>query len=296
MNPSQQIAFLGLGAMGRRMASRLAAAGHALRVWSRSGVPDDAPTLRAHAAPTVRAAVEGAAIVFAMVTDDDASRALWTGPDGALAAASEGALLVECSTLTPAWVSELAAAAGARGLRLLDAPVVGSRPQAEAGALTFLAGGDVEDVARATPTLTAMGGAVQHLGPTAAGASAKLVVNALFGVQVAALAELLGYAERAGLDLAALSRALEGSPVTSPAAKGALGLMRAGRHAPMFPIDLLRKDLRYVSQTAAASGGELPVTHRAGEVYARAAEGGLGGENLTAVAKLYAASEAARPC
>jgi 3-hydroxyisobutyrate dehydrogenase len=289
MGNELRIAVLGLGAMGRRMAERLCADGRDVVVWSRSGVPSDAAKLGAKAADSARAAVRGADVVISMLTDDAASRAVWIdgvlGAEGALAV---GALVIESSTVTPAWAVELRERVTAAGAQFLEAPVVGSRPQAEAGALVHLVGGEPAIVERARPVLAALGHGVHHMGPVGAGAVAKLVVNALFGVQIAALAELLGFARRAALDPAKLVETLGALPVTSPAAKGAAGAMLAGAFAPLFPVALVEKDFRYALAAADGVGARLPVVETVRDGFAAAADRGFAAENLTAIAKLYA--------
>jgi 3-hydroxyisobutyrate dehydrogenase len=279
-----RMAVLGLGAMGSRMALRLIAAGHQVTVWNRS--PTAAAALQAEGAipaETPREAASGAGIVIAMLRDDGASRTVWTdGEEGALAGLGAEALAVECSTLSPGWMRDLAAAAAGAGRAFLAAPLVGSRPQAEAGALVFLAGGGAAEVARAEPVLRAMGSAVHHVGDAPAAATAKLVVNALFAVQVAAVAELLGLLRRAGADPARVLEAMAATPVLSGAAGGAARGMLAGAFAPQFPVGLVRKDLGYATALARA-----PMTAAAAAVLEEAAARGLEGENLTAVAKLY---------
>lgn len=283
-----RIAVLGLGEMGRRMARRLLDLGYDLVVWSRSGVPEAAPRLRERAAPSPRAAAHAAEVIIAMVTDDAASRAVWTDPQtGALAALRPGAIAIESSTLTPAWVASLAERVRATGAEFLDAPVVGSRLQAEAGALIHLVGGTPATLERAREVLQALGSAAHHLGPTPSGAMMKLVVNSLFSAQVALLAELLGLARRARLDLGTAFAALGSLPVLSPAAKAAGATMLAARFEPMFPIELVDKDLRYALAAGESVGSELPVTQRTAELFARARAQGLGSENLTALAKLF---------
>lgn len=294
MIEAKRIAFLGLGAMGRRMARRLIDAGHDVTVWSRSAPLDAPPVLTARAAPSPAAAARGADVVVSMVTDDEASRAVWgDGSDGgderagALAALGRGALAIECSTLSPARVVELGEHVQAAGGLFLDAPVVGSRPQAEAGALVFLGGGEPRAFEAARPVFVALGQAAHHLGPTPSGALAKLVVNALFGTQVAALAELFGFARRSGLEPSTLGAALATLAVSSPAANAAASGMLAGRFEPMFPVTLVEKDLRYALAAAEAAGASTPLTGRVHHAFAEAAARGLGGENLTAVSKLY---------
>ena len=283
------IAVLGLGAMGARMATRLIAAGHDVCVYNRTA-ERAAPLqqLGARIARSPRDAAEQADIVIAMVTDDAASRALWLDKEtGALAALGTGALAIESSTLTPAWVSDLAAAAAARGVGFLDAPVAGSRPQAEAGQLIYLVGGAAPDLERAKPVLAVLGGAIHHVGPVGQGTAMKLAVNAFFGVQVAAMGEVLGLLRRAGVATDAAAEILGALPVTSPALKGIAGLMAARNFAPLFPIDLVAKDFHYIAAAAQAAGADLPVAAAAGDVFTRAKDAGLGGDNIAGVVQLF---------
>jgi len=283
------IAVLGLGAMGARMATRLIAAGHDVCVYNRTA-ERAAPLqqLGARIARSPRDAAEQADIVIAMVTDDAASRALWLDEaTGALAALGKGGLAIESSTLTPSWVRELAAAAAERGARFLDAPVAGSRPQAEAGQLIYLVGGAAPDLERAKPVLAVMGGAIHHVGLAGQGTAMKLAVNAFFGVQVAAMAEVLGLLRRAGVATDAAAEILGALPVTSPALKGIAGLMAARNFAPLFPIDLVAKDFGYIAAAALTLGAELPVAAAAGDVFARAKDTGLGDDNIAGVVQLF---------
>lgn len=279
-----RVAVLGLGAMGTRVLGRLLGAGHDVVAWSRSGVKPDVASHVTRVAESPADAAGDADVVVAMVRDDAASRSVWLGPSGALAATRPGALALELGTMTPTWIGELEAAARARDTRFLAAPVVGSRPQAEAGALVVLAGGEASAVEAAGSVLAHLG-KVRHVGSAPQAALAKLVVNALFAVQVAALAELRASAAEGGLAHEALEALLAELPVTSPAARGALDAMNRGAWAPLFPVDLARKDLRYALEAARQ---DLPVTRAAAEVLARASEAGHGGEHLVAVAKLYA--------
>jgi 3-hydroxyisobutyrate dehydrogenase len=269
------ITFLGQGAMGVRMADRLEAAGHTVTRWNRTG-----------AGQTPRAAVAEANIVIAMLRDDAASRSVWLDPDsGALAGLRSDALAIDSSTLTVAYVRDLAAAAAAQGRAFIDAPVLGSRPQAEAGQLVHLVGGAEPDVARAAPVLAALGAKQLHVGPVGQGAALKLIANTLFGIQVAAMAELLGRMPALSLDPATALSLLAETPLLSAAAQGAAGLMLAGKDAPMFPVELVAKDFGYA---IGESAGAMPIASAAASVFASAIAQGLGDLNLTAVRQLYA--------
>ena len=284
-----RIAFLGLGAMGARMAARLLEAGHEVHVWNRTPARAEAlAAVGATVAATPRAAAEGAGVVFAMVRNDAASQAVWLDEaEGALTAVAPEAVGVDCSTLSLGHVAGLAEAFGRAGRAFLDAPVAGSRPQAEAGQLIFLVGGAAPALARVRPLLEAMGSAVHHAGGNGAGATLKLMVNALFGIQLAAVAELIGFARDSGVDPEAAVGIIGQTPVCSPAAKVAAGAMLAGAFAPAFPIDLVAKDFALLDSSAAGVAAPLPLGTATGAIYKDAVTRGLGADNITGIVQLY---------
>ncbi len=285
-----KIAFLGLGAMGSRMAARLLAAGHAVTVWNRSA-ERTAPLVDngAQAAATPAEAAAGAEVVIAMLRDDSASEAVWCDPEsGAVEGMREGALAIECGTLTVDWTRRLGESLAARGLRFLDAPLAGSLPQAEAGQLIFFAGGPAASLKAAQPLLLAMGAVVHHAGSAVgSGMAVKLMVNALFGLQVAAVAEVLALGEALGVPANQGAEILGETPVLSPVAKAAAAAMVARAYPPMFPIDLVEKDFGCVAATAEAAGTAVPLSQAARAVFAQAKAAGYGGDNITGVAQLY---------
>jgi 3-hydroxyisobutyrate dehydrogenase len=285
-----KIAFLGLGAMGSRMVVNLLKAGYAVSAWNRSA--DKARhllALGASVAATPREAAMQADIVISMLRDDQASRYAWLDMyGGALAGMQAGSIAIESSTLTTAWIKELAQAALQQSVNFLDAPVAGSRPQAEAAQLIYLVGGDAQVLQRAETVLKSMGGAVHHAGEIGSGAAVKLIVNALFGIQVAAMAELLGFAARAGLDPAKALEILGNTPVASPAAKLAGQGMLAKNFSPMFPVELVEKDFGYALDALSDAHSLMPLTQSTHAVLRNALARGLGEQNLTAVAQLYA--------
>ncbi len=283
-----RIAFLGLGAMGSRMAANLAAAGHDLAVWNRTAERAATPAGHsARVAATPREAAEGAEFIISMVRDDEASRAVWTTPDtGALSGMPAGATAIECSTLSLAWTHELAAACLAQGHAFVDAPLAGSRPQADARALIFFAGGEQRDVERVRPILLAAGAAVHHAGPAASGMALKLAVNSLFATQVAAIAELLEVLRRNGVNPAHALEIIGSTPVCAPGIKAAGEMMLRDAFAPLFPVELAEKDLGYAA-VAVGEADKGPLTRAAREVFRNAKAAGFGPEHVTAVAKLY---------
>jgi 3-hydroxyisobutyrate dehydrogenase-like beta-hydroxyacid dehydrogenase len=285
----KNISILGLGAMGSRMAASLLKAGYQVTVWNRSAAKaQPLQALGARAASTPREAALGADVVISMLRDDEASRSAWLDQTtGALVSMATGSIAIESSTLTPKWVSELAQAAQGRGVEFLDAPVAGSRPQAEAGQLIFLVGGRANTLLRAESLLKSMGGAVHHAGGVGSGATVKLMVNALFGIQVAAMAELLGWAKRSGLDAGKALEIIASTPVASPAVKIAGQAMLAGHFAPMFPLELVEKDFGYALAAGGDSQSDLPVVQSTHAVMKNAMARGYAQDNLTVLVKLY---------
>jgi 3-hydroxyisobutyrate dehydrogenase len=285
----KSVAVLGTGAMGSRMARRLLEAGYETVVYNRTA--ERARALAgdgAVVAATPREAAARADAVIAMVSDDAASRALWLDDrHGAAAGLRRDALAIESSTLTPAWIRELGAALGARDVRFLDAPVVGSRPQADAGALIYLVGGAADHVAAARELLAAMGGAVHHVGPIGSAAVVKLAVNALFACQTAVLAEILGLVRRAGLDVRDTVKVLSTLPVTSPAMQGVGVQIADHSFAPLFPVSLVQKDLHYLLTLARSVDAAAPSCQTVHDLFAGANARGHGGDNISGIAQLF---------
>jgi 3-hydroxyisobutyrate dehydrogenase len=279
----KRIAFLGLGRMGAGMAARLVAAGHRVTVFNRTAARAE-PLVRAGAARarSPREAAEGAEAVVAMTADDESSRAMWLGADGALAAAwAPRAFAIECTTLSHAWTLELARSAADRGLRYLDAPVTGLPEAAAAGELTLLVGADPADLAAARPLLDALATRVLHFGAVGTGTAYKLVVNLLGAVQIASAAEGLALAERAGLDLNAVADAVATSQAASPQVVRNTRRMVVGdfeRDVTFTPV-LRLKDVDYALRLADTVGVGAPFGAAAREAFRRLVELGGGAHN-----------------
>ncbi|MCC7017251.1 MAG: NAD(P)-dependent oxidoreductase [Rhodospirillales bacterium] len=231
-----RVAFFGIGVMGEAMATRLLAAGHGLAVYNRTAAKAT-PLVKAGARPcrTPAEAAEGADLLVSMVADDDASRAVWLGPDGALAGAlSPGATAVESATVSWAWMKELSEHARAAGLAFLDCPVTGGPDGARDGKLTLLAGGEKAVLDAAWPTLRAYAARAFHFGPAGAGTAYKLVVNTIGAAQAVALAEGLLVAEKAGLSPALVAEAMSGGAVASPLVRYLLPRMTEKNHDDVY--------------------------------------------------------------
>jgi 3-hydroxyisobutyrate dehydrogenase-like beta-hydroxyacid dehydrogenase len=284
-----KIAFLGMGSMGSRMAINLINAGHEVCVWNRE--PQRTLALQeagASVATTPREAAANAEFVIAMLRDDQASEQVWCDADnGALAGMSTETIAIDCSTLTVKWVRTLYNLCENKNIAFLDAPVAGSRPQAEAMQLIFFVGGSKATFEQAQPVLTSMGSAVHHAGSTGCGAAIKLAVNALFGIQLATLAELLALLKATGLDVKHAVHIISATSVCSPAAKIAAVAMLMKNFSPQFPNHLMEKDLAYAVDTAVKNDQVLPLTDAARGIFQKAIENNFGGDNITRVAQLY---------
>lgn len=281
---TQDVALLGLGTMGSGMASNLLKAGFSLSVYNRTRAKAQ-PFISSGArfAETPADAVQNASVVISMLSDDDASREVWLGKHGALDGTTKGAVLIESSTVSPKWIATLAEAAARHGAELIDAPVTGSRLQAEGGQLNFLVGGNDAALEKARPILKAMSKEIVHLGPIGSGTQLKLINNFLSGVQIASLAEAITWIERTGLDrdraLAVLKAGAPGSPLLSTIS----ARMMTHSYDVNFLLKLMTKDLIYAQTEARNRNVELKTAKAAEDLFEIAIEKGLGDQDMSAV-------------
>jgi 3-hydroxyisobutyrate dehydrogenase len=290
-----RIAFLGLGIMGGGMAGRLLDAGFPLTVYNRSAARAHALEARgAVVADSPRTAASEADIVFSMVADDAASRAMWDGERGALGGARPGAIIVECSTLTVDRVRELAAAAAGSGHTFIDAPVTGSKMQAAGGELLFLVGAEDDGLARIRPALEAMGKTIIHLGPVGSGALVKLINNFLCGVQAASLAEAIAVIERSELDRDRTVQAIVNGSPGSPVMKTLASRILADDFSPNFYLHLLVKDMGYAIAEGESRGVPMKTAATALDVLRAAMAQGHGDHDMAAVVQQFREATAAR--
>lgn len=288
-----RVAVLGLGLMGAGMARRLLSQNFPVTVYNRSRTKAEALAQSgATVAATPREAAANARVVLSIVADDAASRAIWPGADGALAGAAPGTVLIESSTLSPAWVRELAAAAAQKKCELLDAPVTGTKPHAANGELLFLVGGSAGALEAARPVLAAMSRDVVHLGPTGSGAVMKLVNNFLCGTQAAAFAEAMALVEAAGLDRDQAAKLLGAGAPGSPLVKTIWARASAHDLTPNFVLRLMAKDLRYSADEAQRHGLQLKSAAPAIEIFDAAAGRGFGDDDFAAVIEALRPAEA----
>jgi 3-hydroxyisobutyrate dehydrogenase len=281
---TQRVAILGLGTMGMGMATNLLKAGISTTVWNRTRAKAE-PLAAAGASisSTPADAARDADIILSMLADETASRAAWLGEHGALAAAKPNAILIESSTVTPEWIAELAAAATKHNLKFLDAPVTGSRMQANSGQLSFLVGGDPAILEEAHTVLAAMSKEIIPLGPIGSGARLKLINNFLCGVQIASLAEAMVWIERGGLDRAQALRFLTTGAPGSPLLGAISARMAQQNYEVNFLLRLLQKDMNYAIADAAKVHVDLRTGKTAEARIAEAVQSGHGEQDMSAV-------------
>ena len=289
----RHLAILGLGTMGAGMGKNLLKAGFTVAAYNRTRAKaEPLARLGAQIADTPSDAAADADVILSMLSDENASRVVWLGEHGALKAAKPGAVLIESSTVTPAWIAELhAQAARQNNVDLLDAPVTGSLAQAQAGQLIFLVGGKSAVLERVRPVLAAMSKDIVLLGPIGSGARMKLINNFLAGVQVASLAEGLAWIERSGLDREQALTILKNGAPGSPLLAAISGRMVQATYEVNFLLSLMDKDLRYAHTDAATLGIDLRSAATAETRFSEALKAGHGNEDMSAVIEPLRASK-----
>jgi 3-hydroxyisobutyrate dehydrogenase-like beta-hydroxyacid dehydrogenase len=283
------VAVMGTGRMGSAMAGRLSEAGFAVTVWNRTRSRAEVLASRTGAEVAVRPrqAAEAADAVIVSLADDAAGEAAYAGPEGLIAGLRPGAVVLEMSTIDPDTVRGLKAGVERHSAALLDAPVSGSVSVVEAGALTFMVGGDPAALDRVRPVLNSLGKKVFHLGAVGAGATMKIVVNAfLLGINQA-LAESLVLAERAGLSREAAYDVFAAGAVASPFVHYKRQAYLEPDSTPVaFMLDLVAKDLRLAEDLATHVAARMDQLSTNLAVAEEAVREGLGERDLSAIAVL----------
>jgi 3-hydroxyisobutyrate dehydrogenase-like beta-hydroxyacid dehydrogenase len=275
------VAVVGLGGMGSRIARRLLLAGHQVVVWNRTPAKAaELVELGAMEAETPADAARRADAVITMVADPAALWAVVEGPSGVAAGADDSVTVIEMSTVGPAAVSRLASLLPP-GPGLLDAPVLGSLQEAEAGSLRIFVGGPESLAEEWTPMLAALGSPL-HVGPLGTGAAAKLVVNsALFGA-LTLLGEALALAHGLGLSKEAAFDLLASSPLAGQAERRRTAI-ETGEYPKRFSLSLALKDVELIAEAAAASGVDLRLAAAARSWLADAENAGWGDRDYAAL-------------
>jgi 3-hydroxyisobutyrate dehydrogenase len=279
------VGFLGLGGMGRPMAARILAAQLPTVVWNRR--PDPANALArqgAEVADSPADAARRADIVVTMVTDSDAVMSI-AADQGMLAAMRPGAVWAQMSTIGVTGTERLAALVAQQrpDVRLIDAPVAGSRGPAGQGQLTIFASGPEEVAGRVAPVFDAVGQRTVWVGPVGAGSRVKLVNNTMLAFAAEGIAESLGLGRSLGLEPATMLEAMAGSPLVSAWAAGKLRRIGQGDYSPEYSLALALKDINLALETA-----DVDRFAPAGSIAAewqRAVAQGMGDEDIIVIAR-----------
>ena len=293
------VAVIGVGRMGGPMARRLLAAGHEVTVCdpSRAAV-QGLCALGAGQSEDPAGAAAAAEITITCLPSPEIIESVVMGERGALAGAPLDAIIIDMSTSLPSLARRLAEAGGRRGVPVLDAPVTGGPRGAEAGTLAIMVGGEARAFERALPLLEAMGKVIRHMGPPGSGQATKLTNNVLAATHMAVLAEAVALARSEGLDPAAVYEIVSNGTGDSRVLRnrypvpGVLPDAPASNDwAPLFPVDLIAKDVRLALATAREHGLNLPVVEVALTRYREAQEAEFGELDYSAVARLFGVGE-----
>ena len=279
-----KIGFIGLGIMGSRMAANLQKHGHSLVVFNRTrakaepllgpcGTFSDSPAKVA----------DQVDILFTVLADPDAVEEAALRANGFLNYLSPNGLWVDCSSVNPSFSKKMAAAAAARQIRFVDAPVTGSAPVATEGNLVFWVGAEDADLETIRSLLLCMGNRIVHVGGHGMGTSMKMVINLLIGNAMAAFAEGITLGEGLGISRKVLFDSLLGMPAVAPFLAAKREKMESGNYDAEFPLRWMQKDLHLASVSAYESGVAMPVTNVTKEVYRLAMRGGRGTDDFSAI-------------
>jgi 3-hydroxyisobutyrate dehydrogenase len=286
------IGFIGLGNMGGGMAANLAAKGHDVRAFDLvKEALDKAVAAGCLAAGSAAEAVDGAEIVVTMLPAGQHVHAVYENE--VFGAAPVSALLMDCSTIDVGTARAVAAAAAAKGLAMVDAPVSGGIAAANAGTLTFMVGGSAESFGRAEPILAAMGKAVIHAGAPGSGQAAKIVNNMMLGANMIATCEGFALAQKLGLDLQTFFDISSKASGQSWSMTSYCPVPGVGPESPAdrnyeggFAAALMLKDLKLAVEAAQGVGASVPMGGHAETLYQAFANLGGGGKDFSAIIKL----------
>jgi len=281
------IGFIGLGVMGAPMARNLLGAGHEVVAWNRSPEPLAALVeVGARAAEGPAAVAAEADVLITILKDDPVVREVLGGPDGAIAAAPAGSLVIDMSTVSPALARELAEEARARGVAFLDAPVSGGDVGARDGTLSIMVGGEAADVDRARPVFEILGSRVTHVGASGAGQVAKACNQVLVAVIFAGLSESLVLGSKLGVDPARVLDAVGGGMAGNRIMEVRRDNFLDHDFAPGFKVDLHHKDLEIALGASAEVDAPLPLTAEVQQMFRQLRAAGHGEEDDSALLRV----------
>jgi 3-hydroxyisobutyrate dehydrogenase-like beta-hydroxyacid dehydrogenase len=281
-----RVTFIGLGIMGSRMAKNLLKHEVILTVFNRSIAPvKELEHMGASAAASYQEAVQGADIVFTMLASPEVVQQVALSESGFISEMKDNAIWVDCSTVNPSFSVTAGNMAKKHNLRFIDAPVAGTKPNAERGDLVFLVGAEKDDLSEIEHILNFMGNKVLHIGGTGKGTSFKMLVNSLLAQSMLIFSETMLLGEKLGLSKDFLLDTLPNLPVSAPFTKAKAEMIRADNYTVQFPLEWMHKDLHLAALTAYENNQPLCLANIAKELYASAKQSGLGREDFSAIYK-----------
>lgn len=279
-----KIAFIGLGIMGSRMAANLLEHEVDLIVWNRSEDPVRSLEIKgATVARSAKEAVREADLVFSMLSTPNVVEELFFGKDGLLSTMKKNAYWLDCSTVNPSFSERANEMAIHFGQNFIDAPVAGSKPQAEKAELVFFVGGQEEQLAFIRPYLDMMGNKVLFLGEKTKGAAFKMLVNVLLAQSMLIFSETVLLGEKLGLSKEFLLNVLPNLAVTAPFTKFKTNMIRKSDYEVQFPLEWMHKDLHLAAVTAYEQGQPLYLANITKELFADAKAAGMGRLDFAAI-------------
>jgi 3-hydroxyisobutyrate dehydrogenase-like beta-hydroxyacid dehydrogenase len=278
-----RVAFLGLGIMGRSMASNLVKAGHELTVWNRSS-GKDVEGARSTASPAEAAA--GAEVIWMCVSDTQAVESLLFGPQGVEQSLTQGMVLVDSSTISPSATRKFAERVRPKGVDYVDAPMTGSKAAAESGTLIFMVGGEETAIEKLKPLFAAMGKLFFRMGDTGKGQAAKLAMNLQIALIYEGFAEALTLATKLGVNAETLLPVVQASMVHSGVVEYKAPFVLKRDFTPNFPLRLMHKDIHLALEAAKEVRAKLPGLETVEEIYEMATEDGHGNLDYAATLTL----------
>jgi 3-hydroxyisobutyrate dehydrogenase-like beta-hydroxyacid dehydrogenase len=283
---TSRLGFIGLGYMGSRLSKRLVEAGYSVSVYDRDDCKtDSAAAYGAAPAHDLRDLATGRDVILSCLADGATVERVYLGPGGVLEYARPGSLVIEMSTVTPETSQKLHLSAQTCGISALDVAISGSTPAVESGTLTLFGGGDLEVFNAAAPIFAAIARQWFYMGPAGSGVAMKLVVNALLGVGMQAIAEAVALGAKLGLPHDRLFDTLVKTAVVAPAHIGKIAAAKQDDYSPQFPVRLMRKDFALILSNSERLGVPMPVTREASKVMEIEAAYGRE-EDFSAVVKL----------
>jgi len=270
------IGFIGMGHMGSHMAQRLLDAGYRLTVYDRTREKAQEVGQRgAQVAQTPRELAAGCQIVMVSVTDDRAQEQVMFGPDGALAGVHGGSIVIDMSTVSPDASHRLFEGAKEKNVPMMDAAISGSVPQVDQGNLVIFVGGEHKTLELCKPIFDLLSKNTFYMGASGMGTTMKLVVNALLGLGMQALAEAIALGEKAGLDKGLLLDVLDKTAVLSASQKSKLENVRREEYPTNFAISLMHKDFILLLSRASNLSVSMPATAAAQQMCTAAMAKGM---------------------